>query len=415
LSKFIIAEIITTGFNFKQDKIIHISLISIQDGKITDEFTTFINPQRSLENDLLRPMSLSYEVLHQAPRFFEIAKTILNKLQDTQILSANPRFTYTFLKNEFQSLGFYFNHPYSHINKYIQYDSSTIFSGLTKAKNIADLFVTGIPDDNKPNKSKEIAPKFFLENEIKSIPNVCGVYLLKNQNGQIIYIGKALKIRNRIREHFRDLNNKGFSIHRKVADIDHVETPGELWALLLEMYLIQKHRPELNKALRNVSFKYVLKLQVISEIEKLVLSPIEKNFTGLVIKKYKSRKSGISHLEQLILDYEIPLVQIQIFGKRKLKITQNVDCDERKDLSSIVQNLNPFSNGRYALIDKNKGEAYCLVENGTLLGFSFNSSSDLHFYDFYAKLEYPFSHPAAISLIIKYQKSNGLYIKKFDI
>ncbi|MCD6355868.1 MAG: excinuclease ABC subunit UvrC [Anaerolineaceae bacterium] len=93
-----------------------------------------------------------------------------------------------------------------------------------------------------------------LQNIIDSLPTKPGCYLMKNKEGKIIYIGKAINLRRRVRSYFYSRANQSKKIQRmmlQLADIDWIVVSSELEALILEMNLIKKHLPEYNVRLKD--------------------------------------------------------------------------------------------------------------------------------------------------------------------
>jgi excinuclease UvrABC nuclease subunit len=85
----------------------------------------------------------------------------------------------------------------------------------------------------------------FLKNKIKGLPQTPGVYFFKNEQEEILYIGKAVNIKRRILSHYSSKGNFG-NFYPQVADIDYIETPTEKDALVLEARLIHQHQPKYN-------------------------------------------------------------------------------------------------------------------------------------------------------------------------
>ncbi len=93
-----------------------------------------------------------------------------------------------------------------------------------------------------------------IEVILKNLPLKPGVYLLKNQDGEIIYVGKAKRLRSRVRSYFTakaDGSGKTLRLRGEVDDIDFIITENELKALILEETLIKKHKPRYNIALKD--------------------------------------------------------------------------------------------------------------------------------------------------------------------
>ena len=94
---------------------------------------------------------------------------------------------------------------------------------------------------------------FDIEEELKKLPNKPGVYVMKDKDDNIIYVGKAISLKNRVRQYFRK-NDKTARIEKMVSLIDHFEyivVDNEAEALILECNLIKKNRPKFNVLLKD--------------------------------------------------------------------------------------------------------------------------------------------------------------------
>ena len=95
---------------------------------------------------------------------------------------------------------------------------------------------------------------FDIEEELKKLPPKPGVYIMRDSQGVIIYVGKAISLRNRVRQYFQSSRNLTPKIVSMVERIDHFEyiiTDSELEALVLECNLIKEHRPKYNTMLKD--------------------------------------------------------------------------------------------------------------------------------------------------------------------
>ena len=92
-----------------------------------------------------------------------------------------------------------------------------------------------------------------MESKLKNLPEQPGVYLMKNSEGQIIYIGKAVSLRNRVKQYFKPAGHYGKvgAMVANVADFEYILTDTEVEALILESNLIKKHRPKYNILLKD--------------------------------------------------------------------------------------------------------------------------------------------------------------------
>ena len=93
---------------------------------------------------------------------------------------------------------------------------------------------------------------FDIEEELKKLPAKPGVYLMHDERDEIIYVGKAISLKNRVRQYFQASRNKGAKIEQMVTHIrrfEYIVTDSELEALVLECNLIKEHRPKYNTML----------------------------------------------------------------------------------------------------------------------------------------------------------------------
>ena len=99
-----------------------------------------------------------------------------------------------------------------------------------------------------------ISEKFNIQEELKNLPGKPGVYIMYDKKDTIIYVGKAIILRNRVRSYFRESANHSLKIARMVSQIERFEyivTDSELEALVLENNLIKEHRPKYNTMLKD--------------------------------------------------------------------------------------------------------------------------------------------------------------------
>ena len=95
---------------------------------------------------------------------------------------------------------------------------------------------------------------FDIEEELKKLPAKPGVYLMHDEKDTIIYVGKAISLKNRVRQYFQSSRNKGLKIEQMVPQIarfEYIVTDSELEALVLECNLIKEHRPKYNTMLKD--------------------------------------------------------------------------------------------------------------------------------------------------------------------
>src|ERR687886_2038918 len=100
-----------------------------------------------------------------------------------------------------------------------------------------------------------------VEDQLKTLPAKPGVYLFRDDRGEVLYVGKAKSLRPRVRSYFQASPDSRATIRQlpgRVADIEVIQTGNEVEALHLEQNLVKRHRPPFNVRLRDdKSFPYI--------------------------------------------------------------------------------------------------------------------------------------------------------------
>jgi len=116
---------------------------------------------------------------------------------------------------------------------------------------------------------------FNIEEELKKLPAKPGVYLMHDERDVIIYVGKAVSLKNRVRQYFQASRNKGVKIEQMVTHIarfEYIITDSEVEALVLECNLIKEHRPKYNTMLMDDKAYPFIKVTVQEEFTRVMLS-----------------------------------------------------------------------------------------------------------------------------------------------
>ena len=115
---------------------------------------------------------------------------------------------------------------------------------------------------------------FNIEEELKKLPNKPGVYIMRDTEDTIIYVGKAISLKNRVRQYFRK-NDKTARIEKMVSLIDHFEyivVDNEAEALILECNLIKKNRPKFNVLLKDDKTYPYIKIDIKSDFPNVIIT-----------------------------------------------------------------------------------------------------------------------------------------------
>lgn len=282
---FAIVDIETTGGSAKSSKITEIAIFKHNGTTIIDSFSTLVNPEIPIPDFISRLTGIYDAMVQDAPKFYEIAKKIVEFTQDCVFVAHNVGFDYGIIRHEFKLLGYDFRMPHLCTVRASRYvipgHASYSLGKLTSALGIelrnrhravgdaeatAHLFTLLYQTDVKGLQTfiqEEVNPKILHPNLdldiLEEIPNKAGIYKFYNDTNQLIYIGKSKHIRKRIDQHLKNNKTlKGEQMRVEIARIEFELTGSELIALLYESELIKVHKPLYNRALRRSNFSYGL-------------------------------------------------------------------------------------------------------------------------------------------------------------
>ena len=275
---YAIVDIETTGNGYKGQKITEISIFVFDGKKIVNEFTSLVNPEQNIPPFITNLTGITNAMLRHAPKFYEIAKKVQEITAETIFVAHNVNFDYNIIKDEFKNLGFDFKRKklctvrlsrkiipglssYSLGN--ICADENIPINGRHRAKGDAEatteLFRRLIERDDNfiinsflNSRSREATlPPLLDKKVVDNLPETFGVYYFKNSAKEIIYVGKANNIKQRVISHFYDKKKKEREMCLEIAHISYSETGSELLALLLESSEIKHQYPKYNRAQKN--------------------------------------------------------------------------------------------------------------------------------------------------------------------
>ncbi|MCU0461328.1 MAG: exonuclease domain-containing protein [Bacteroidales bacterium] len=282
---YAIVDIETTGGSARLERITEIAIYLHDGEKITGEFVSLVNPERNIPYFITNLTGITNEMVENAPRFFEIAKNIVELTEGRTFVAHNARFDYSFIRQEFKSLGFNFrrsildtvslsrklfpgHRSYSLGN--ICKDLKITISGRHRAAGDAvatvKLFEMLLERDREINgsssgiikntRTSKLNPKLDIS-KVDAIPDEPGIYYFYNEKKELIYIGKSRNLQQRISTHLsNNTTNRAMEMRDLIADIDWEITGSELIALLRESFEIKDNKPFYNRAQKRSSFQW---------------------------------------------------------------------------------------------------------------------------------------------------------------
>src|SRR5437588_10655645 len=161
-----------------------------------------------------------------------------------------------------------------------------------------------------------------LEEKLKEIPRAPGVYLHKNAEGKIIYIGKAKNLRNRVRSYFQSSRRGDFSygikteeLVNQIADVEFIVTDNEAEAFILEASLVKKHQPYFNYKLKDDKSYPHLKLTVNEPFPKCVITRRIQNDGALYFGPFLPAAMARKTIDLINRTFQLRTCDIEIDGK----------------------------------------------------------------------------------------------------
>ncbi|QXP66788.1 exonuclease domain-containing protein [Polaribacter sp. AHE13PA] len=408
---YTVVDIETTGNGYKGSKITEISIFVFDGKKVIDEFTSLVNPEQNIPAFITNLTGITNAMVRNAPKFFEIAKKVAEITEDTIFVAHNVNFDYNIIQEEFKNLGFDFKRKklctvrltrkimpglssYS-LGNICTHENIPII-GRHRAKGDAEatteLFRRLIErDDNftinsflNPKSRQATLPPLLDKKVVDNLPETFGVYYFKNIEKEIIYVGKANNIKQRVISHFYDKKKKEQTMCMETADISFTKTGSELLALLHESAEIKHRYPKFNRAQRRAGeaiglFSYEDQKGIIHlAYNRLKLAPNP-------IMKYYTVAECRNHLETLCKEFELCpkychlQTNVASCFHYQLKECKGVCCDKEsvEDYNKRVKEaIKSVGIGAENLVIKETGRTenevgFALILDGIYKGFGY--------------------------------------------
>lgn len=333
----VFVDIETTGGNATRDRITELAIITMKNGELVSEWSSLINPQNFIPASIQSLTGIRNEMVIDQPTFEEIKNDIYDRLHGNVFIAHNARFDYGFIKNEFSRCGVTFRtpvlctvklsrrlfpqHKRHNLDSIMQrhnlrcsarhramgdarvlYEFMQVLYNTLQSKHVDEVIHDLL---KRPSLPKEID-----ENDIDILPEGPGVYIFNDQKGVPLYIGKSKSIRERVLSHFASdyRSSKEMNIVQNIASISHIETAGELGALLKESRMIKSQLPIYNRRLRKHDSLYTIQWDALDEKSK----PTIINDDGLRAEEiqnhfglFKSRKAAKDSLTRLAKEHQL--------------------------------------------------------------------------------------------------------------
>lgn len=274
---YAIIDIETSGGKFNEEGITEIAIYKYDGEHVVDKFISLVNPERKIDPYVSKLTGISDQMVRTAPKFYEIAKRIIEITTDCIFVAHNVSFDYRIIQTEFRRLGFNYERltlcTVSLSKKLILDQPSYSLGKLCKSIGIpilerhrangdamatVKLFKILLERDTEKNIFKEALKKTAfseLKNNhlklLESLPSEAGLFYLHNENNEILYIGKSKNIKKRVTHLFLQTTKTGIYIQQNTHSISYDKTGNELIANIKHYQEISNNKPKLNKQLPN--------------------------------------------------------------------------------------------------------------------------------------------------------------------
>ena len=409
---FVIVDVETTGGSPQNSKITDLAMYKFDGEKIIDEFITLVNPEMQIPDFIVRLTGITDKMVENAPKFYEIAKQILEFTKDCVFVAHNVSFDYGMFRSEFRHLGYDFRLPHlctvrasrdiipghaSYSLGKITKDLGITIVGRHRAGGDAlatcklfELIYTKNEDKLRTFIQEELNPKSLHPNldleTLEAVPNKTGVYLFYNEFQELIYVGKSIHIRSRIEQHLRNTKSvKGLNLIQDITRVEFELTGSELIALLRESEIIKEKQPLYNRRLRKNKFPFALYDEIDSNgFIQLKIKSIAKEIV-IPITYFSSKKEGINYLFKIVEKYNLCQKLCNLFNTKGTCFHYSVKLCDGACANKIVpqiynQRINNFieditlDKKSFFIVDKGRNrneKSIVWIENGNYRGYGY--------------------------------------------
>ncbi len=315
---YTVVDLETTGLKPQGNGITEVCCLRLQDGRVTDRFSTLVNPGLPIPPFIQSMTGITDAMVRDAPTFGEVIPSLLEFLGDSVLVAHNAPFDLSFL-----NYGLYCHGHRSLHNPVVDtcrlarrllpglprasLDAVTQHLGISvedrhRAAGDAEATVAvllrllalcgerGVESDAQlmalmasgrrreevetpAGKGDRAARVAVLAERARSLPDAPGVYIMRSSSGRVLYVGKAISLRRRLASYFTD--RVPFRTKRllgQVETIEHLQLGSELEALLEESRLIKQHQPHFNVLLRSYQDFPFIKVEESGPYPRLVVT-----------------------------------------------------------------------------------------------------------------------------------------------
>lgn len=283
---YAVIDVETTGGRASRSRITEIAIVLTDGQQVLDQWSSLVNPETYIPAGIVELTGITQEMVADAPKFYEVARKVVEMTEGAVFVAHNARFDYSFVREEFRRLGYTYTRkqlctvrlsrqafpgmPSYSLGKLcprLGIENAARHRAMGDAAATAELLHRILTGDGKEETAEELInlgikeallPQNVSLETIHALPEEPGVYYFHNQQGDVVYVGKSINIKKRVAQHFAQKTDKGRKMQQHVHDITCEVCGNELVALLLESHEIKRLRPPINRAQRVRKFPFVI-------------------------------------------------------------------------------------------------------------------------------------------------------------
>ena len=269
---YAILDIETTGGKFNEEGITEIAIHKFDGHQVVDQFISLVNPEREIQAFVVKLTGINSKMLRNAPKFYEVAKRILEITENCIIIAHNASFDYRILRTEFDRLGYDYqrntlctvalskkliseapSHSLGKLCRFIGIPMSDRHRANGDALATVQLFKLLLEKDTDKSIIQK-AIKYADNRHVKQrylkildkLPEKEGVFYVHSEQGTIIFIGRGKNIKKEVNKLFLKETPKGLNIVKRIYDVTYQETGNLLFTRLKYHLDLIKLRPKYN-------------------------------------------------------------------------------------------------------------------------------------------------------------------------
>ena len=407
---YAILDIETTGGQFNEEGITEIAIYKFDGHEVVDQFISLVNPEIPIQPFVIKLTGINNAMLRTAPKFYEVAKRIIEITNNCILVAHNASFDSRILRTEFRRLGYDFQPPtlctVELAQSLIPEQPSYSLGKLVRALGIpmADrhrangdalatvkLFKMLLDKDHektivkqfvKTEVEKGLAPR--LLDIVEQLPSRTGIYYIHNESGEIIFISRSKNIKKAVNQHFSGTSTKSKKIQTLVYTVTYEETGSELIAQLKEIEEINVNKPKLNRSPARINTGLVLLAQT-DENGYINLKLQKRSRSSKAITSFGSFAEAQHKITYLAQKHKVCLKLCALDdseGECAQVATEICDgaCVQKLDktqhntrIQELIEELS-YQNKNVLIQDRGRTiseRSAALIENGRYIGYTF--------------------------------------------